>query len=112
MREMTQREKEIFNDLMDLYEFEVYTNEQDKFQVNDLQGACLGDICDDIFNDEWEILERMETYHLDYIINGLENTFNLSFDTFEEWVELLEREDLEELKYTEEILKLLTKGAE
>lgn len=107
---MTQREKEIFDDLMDLYEFQVYTNEQGKLQVNDLQRACLGDICDDIFNDEWEILERMDAYHQDYIINGLDDYLDLTeCINYDDILAVLEREDLEELRYDKAILRLLAR---
>lgn len=110
MRAMTQREKEIFDDLMDLYEFQVYTNEQDKFQVNDLQKACLGDICDDIFNDEWEILERMDAYHQDYIINGLDDYLDLTeCINYDDILAVLERENLEDLQYDMAILRLITR---
>jgi DNA-binding ferritin-like protein (Dps family) len=86
---MTKREKEIFDDLMDLYEFEVIQNENGTLSLNDLQGACLGDICDEIFKDEFEILERMEIYHEDYIIRILEDTFDTYFNTYREWLQFL-----------------------
>jgi hypothetical protein len=86
---MTKREKALFDDLMSLYEFEVIHNNDSTLSVYDLQHACLGDICDEIFKDEFEILERMEVYHLDYIIKGLEETFDNYFDTFGEWLQFL-----------------------
>lgn len=107
---MTKREKEIFDDLMDLYEFQVYTNEQGLLQVNDLQYACLGDICDEIFKDEWEILERMETYHEDYIIRGIEDYVDISScKNYNDILAVLERENFEDLKYDIAILRLITR---
>lgn len=109
MRTMTQREKTIFDDLMDLYEFQVYTNEQGLLQVNDLQYACLGDICSETFKDEWEILERMEVYHLDYILCGLEEAFDKYLD-FEEWLQFLETQDKDEFGYDLAVLNLIVKA--
>jgi hypothetical protein len=106
---MTKREKEIFDDLMDLYEFQVYTNEQGLLQVNDLQGVCLGDICDEIFKDEWEILERMDIYHNDYILNALEETFDEYLD-FEEWLQFLKTQDEDEFGYDLKVLELIVKA--
>jgi hypothetical protein len=106
---MTQREKEIFDDLMDLYEFQVYKNDQGLLQVNDLQGACLGDICDEIFKDEWEILDRMNIYHNDYILNALEETFDEYLD-FEEWVQFLKTQDENEFGYDLKVLELIVKA--
>ena len=106
---MTKREREIFDDLMDLYEFQVYKNEQGLLQVYDLQGACLGDICSETFRDEWEILDRMEIYHEDYIIRGIEeyvdikNCFN-----YEDILQVLEQENIEDLQYDMAILRLIT----
>lgn len=107
---MTKREREIFDDLMDLYEFEVYTNEQEQLQVRDLQGACLGDICSETFKDEWEILDRMEIYHEDYIIRSLEEDFDLYFETYGEWVQFLETQDKEKYGYDLAVLDLIVKA--
>jgi hypothetical protein len=104
---MTKREKAVFDDLMDLYEFEVIHNDDDTLSVYDLQHACLGDICDEIFKDEFEILERMEVYHLDYIINGLEETFDNYFDTFGEWLQFLQEQKEEEYGYDIAVLSLI-----
>lgn len=115
---MTDRERFIFNDLMDMYEFEVIRLDDGTLQVNDLQGACLGDICDEIFKDEWEILDRMEHYHLDYIIQALEYHFDWSakdsqhFDTFDQWLTFLEAYNPDEFDYDIAILRLITKKAQ
>lgn len=105
---MTKRERDIFNDLMDLYEFEVYTNEQGQLQVYDLQGACLGDICSETFKDEWEILERMEIYHEDYIIRAIEEDLDVSFDTYGEYLDYLKALDnKDEYGYDIAVLSLI-----
>jgi hypothetical protein len=104
---MTDRERFVFNDLMDAYQFEVIHNDDGTLSVYDLQHACLGDICDEIFKDEFEILERMEVYHLDYIINGLEETFDNYFDTYGEWLQFLKEQNEEEYGYDIAILSLI-----
>jgi len=104
---MTKREKAVFDDLMSLYEFEVIHNNDGTLSVYDLQHACLGDICDEIFKDEFEILERMEVYHLDYIINGLEETFDNYFDTYGEWLQFLKEQNEEEYGYDIAVLSLI-----
>ena len=107
---MTTQQKQVFDDLMSLYEFSVYENENGKLQVSDLQYACLGDICSEEFDDEFDILERMEIYHEDYIIRGLEETFDFSFDTYGEWLEFLKTQDHEEYGYDIAVLSLITKS--
>ena len=86
---MTKAQRDFFNLLMELYEFEVYRSDNGKLMVDDLQGACLGDICSEQFDDEFEILERMEIYHNDYIMRPIEDEYDISFNTYEEWYEFL-----------------------
>jgi hypothetical protein len=104
---MTDRERFVFNDLMDAYQFEVIHNDDGTLSVDDLQGACLGEICDDIFKDEFEILERMEAYHLDYIIANLEEDFDTYFDTFGEWLQFLKEQNNDDYAYDIAILSLI-----
>jgi hypothetical protein len=86
---MNKKEKIFFEELLDMYEFETYKNENGKLQLNDLQGACLGGICGEEFSNEYEILERMEIYHDDYILRILEEDYDISFDTYQEWYDFL-----------------------
>lgn len=105
---MTKREREIFDDLMDLYQFEVIHNDDNTLSVYDLQGACLGDICDDIFKDEFAILERMEIYHLDYIIRTIEEDLGVYFDTFKEYLDyLISLDNKDDYGYDIAILSLI-----
>jgi hypothetical protein len=104
---MTDRERFVFNDLMDAYQFEVIHNDDGTLSVYDLQHACLGDICDEIFKDEFEILERMEMYHEDYIIRLLEEDFNMYFDTYGEWLQFLKEQNNDEYAYDIAILSLI-----
>lgn len=109
---MNKQDKKLFYDLMNFYEFEIYENDNGKLQVNDLQGACLGDICSEQFKNEWDILDRMEIYHQDYILRGLEEKYDRVLYNYSEWVELLERENDKENEYDLAVLKLITKGGE
>lgn len=72
----TQYYIDLFEELMDLYEFRVHieTNEdgEEILKLEDLQRGNLGDIESEEFNDFYEILERMEAYHNDYIIRALD----------------------------------------
>jgi hypothetical protein len=104
---MTDRERFVFNDLMDAYQFEVIHNDDGTLSVYDLQHACLGDICDEIFRDEFEILERMDMYHDDYIIRLLEEDFNIYFDTYGEWLQFLKEQNNDEYAYDIAILSLI-----
>lgn len=109
---MNEKEKKLFNELMEFYEFEAYENENGKLQVNDLQGACLGDICSEQFKNEWEILDRMGIYHEDYIIRSLEDKYDMVLQNYTKWVEFLERENDKENEYDLTVLKLILKGGE
>ncbi len=113
MRKLTDKQEKIFDDLMDMYEFEVYENDEGKLQVNDLQGACLGGICGEVFENKFDIIKRMEVYHLDYIIAPLEYEIDELFDTMVEWLDfLIERKNKienqeDDWDYTIEILKFI-----
>lgn len=81
---------DLFKELMELYEFRVYkaTNENgdEILKVYDLQGGNLGDIESDEFNDCYDILERMECYHDDYIVRALEDCLDYYGDNIaDEW---------------------------
>jgi len=104
---MNEKEQRYFIGLMDLYEFEVYMNAKGKLQVHDLQGACLGDICDEQFNDEYEILERMEIYHNDYILRGIEETFDVAFDNYQGYYDYLKKQNDDEFNFELNILSLI-----
>jgi hypothetical protein len=105
---MTKREKAVFDDLMSLYEFEVIHNDDDTLSVYDLQHACLGDICDEVFKDEFEILERMEIYHEDYIIRAIEEDLHVCFDTYGEYLDYLKALDnKDEYGYDIAVLSLI-----
>ena len=104
---MTKREKAVFDDLMDLYEFEVIHNNDDTLSVCDLTGACWGSICDEKFEDEFEILERMTIYHEGYLICSLEETFDTRFDNYGDWLLFLKEQNDEDYGYDIAVLSLI-----
>ncbi len=107
---MKKREKQVFNDLMEMYQFNVSKNKNGSLLLEDLQSANLGGICDVSYQNEWKILDRMEMYHNDYIIRIIEEDYDVSFNTYQEYVNFLEEENNAEDLYTIEILKLIIKG--
>lgn len=80
---------DLFKELMELYEFRVYkaTNENgdEILKVEDLQRGNIGNIESDEFNDCCDILERMECYHDDYIVESLANCLDCCDDIADEW---------------------------
>lgn len=55
--------------LIRLQDFQVYKDEQGKLRLNDLQGANLGNIEQDVFEDIDSIVQRMWST---YIVNSME----------------------------------------
>jgi hypothetical protein len=104
---MKHKEKKFFNELMDMYEFQVYNNENGKLQLNDLQSACLGDICFEEFNNEYEILERMEMYHDDYILRLLEENYDICFDSYQKWYDFLKEKNNKEYYFELNLFSLI-----
>lgn len=81
---------DLFEQLMDLYEFRVHieTNEdgEEILKLEDLQRGNIGDIESEEFNDYYEILERMEAYHEDYIVDALGRCLDYYGDNIDgEW---------------------------
>lgn len=107
---MNKKDRELFLSMLDLYEFELYVNDNGLLQLYDLQGACLGDICSDEFRTEFEVIGRLEVYHEDYLIRDLEEQYDISFYYYDDWVEFLEEQNDNENEYTLSLLKLIVKG--
>lgn len=63
-------------ELLDFYEFDLITNPDNTFALYDRQH---GNIEQETFNSHQEILDRMDAYHIDYIIDPLlDNIFYLT----------------------------------
>ena len=113
----TQYYIDLFEELMDLYEFRVYkeTNEdgEEILKVHDLQGGNLGDIESEEFDDYCAIIERMEAYHNDYIIRAIDECIDYycTKETREwaTWEDLLKiaKDNFEELMECEWDIKVM-----
>ena len=71
---------DFFNQLLDVYEFELYTKtnkENEKiFMLNDMQGGNLGGIEQEEFETLEDIMDRLDSYHEDYIYRSLEERYD------------------------------------
>ena len=86
----------VFKEFLDLIEMELVRYE-DGFGVIDLQGANLGDIESDRFQNASDLIDRLDLYINDYYITDLEEEYTEYFDTpdgespyhtAEEWCEM------------------------
>lgn len=57
---------ELFNEILDLEEFTLVRYKNGYWGLKDRQGANLGDIESDTFENICQVLDRMEVYHIDY----------------------------------------------
>ena len=64
--------EEMFDEFMNLVEFELIKCKNGNWQVVDTQGANLGDIESDTFKSAEDIFERMTNYIEDYIVSAIE----------------------------------------
>lgn len=71
-------------ELLDLYEFDLMYNTDGTLSVIDRQRANLGGIEEDTFNTLAEVLDRMDAYHNDYIVNGLEERADYDYKDWED----------------------------
>lgn len=110
----SKKDLKLFEELMDLYEFKIvrYYN---GLGVIDLQGADLGDISKDRFKNMYEILDRMEIYHEDYIIRDIEEFINKSYYCYQDYIKpfknFIDKQDSkEDYQWEYDILKLISRS--
>lgn len=102
MRQQNKYEK-LFDEFLELTEFRLvrhqndynkYTDEYGHWSLIDLQGADLGNIEGDRFESAAQILDRMDIYIRDYLIESikdiLEDEFNVDISNYSDWSDLLE----------------------
>lgn len=102
MKQKNKYEK-LFDELLDLTEFRLvrhqndyneYTDEHGHWSLIDCQGANLGDIEGDRFDNAMQILNRMDIYINDYLIECiediLEDEFDVDISNNANWSDLLE----------------------
>lgn len=69
---------ELFNEMLDLYEFTLINYNDNTWGLQDRQGGNLGDIESDRFTTLTQIIDRLEAYHIDYIVTPLEEYFDIT----------------------------------
>ena len=68
--------EKLFNEFLDLTEFRLLKHKDGTFSLEDRQCANLGDIEDDRFASASEILDRMDVYIQDYLIEDIEDALD------------------------------------
>jgi hypothetical protein len=109
--------EEIFADFLDMIDFSLLKDKDEDgnegYRLIDLQGANLGDIQSEIYNNAEGVLDRMEIYEDDYIINDIaelldDNKIQYNKDDFDYWPRLLKyRDKLPDYDYDFELLDMI-----
>ena len=107
----------LFEDMLDLYEFDLAVDNEGFWRVVDRQAGNLGGIEQEQFNTLADILDRMEVYHNDYIIEDLEKCFpEIEYsnweDLYKELISLSNDEDLSEFEFDIRVLEMILYGTE
>lgn len=107
----------LFEDILDLYEFDLAVDDEGFWRVVDRQSANLGGIEQDKFETLASIVDRMDAYHNDYIIEDLEKCFpEIEYsnweDLYKELISLSNDEDLSEFEFDIRVLEMILYGAE
>ena len=107
----------LFEDMLDLYEFDLAVDDEGFWRVVDRQSANLGGIEQDKFETLASIVDRMDAYHNDYIIEDLEKCFpEIEYsnweDLYKELISLSNDEDLSEFEFDIRVLEMILYGAE
>lgn len=82
-------------EILDLMEFEVLVGEDEDgnqcLKLYDLQGANLGGIESDTFEDFDQLIGRMDVYFDDYIVRPLEEEFENEIGEWNTWFDMYNR---------------------
>jgi len=66
------------------YDFEYDEQGKKVYGLIDLQGAYLGGIGADRFKSVKEIVDRLDTYYLDYLVENIEDDYEFEWETYED----------------------------
>lgn len=109
----------LFEDMLDLYEFDLAVDDEGFWRVVDRQSANLGGIEQDKFETLASIVDRMDAYHNDYIIEDLEKCFpEIEYSNWEDLYKQLiglfkrNKEDLSEFEFDIRVLEMILYGVE
>ena len=89
---MKNKYEELFDEFLSVTDFQLIKY-SDGFGLSDLQGANLGNIESDRFETAEEIIDRMNIYVLDYLLNDIDNLLDEKDievtwgETYEEYLE-------------------------
>lgn len=108
---------DLFEKMLDLYEFDLEVDDENYWRVVDRQGGNLGGIEQDQFETLANIVDRMEAYHNDYIVEPLEDNFPeieaLCWqDLYNSLINLIyiQNEDLSEFEFDIRVLEMILYG--
>ena len=102
--------EELFDEFLNLTEFRLLKHKDGTFSLEDQQCANLGDIEDDRFTSASEILDRMDIYIQDYIVEALSDILDETGISLEEdtWEGLLEcRDKVQEADWDFDVLDMI-----
>lgn len=68
--------EKLFDEFLNITEFQLLKHKDGTFSLEDLQCANLGDIENDRFTSASEILDRMDIYIQDYLIEDIEDALD------------------------------------
>ena len=109
----------LFEDMLDFYEFDLEVDNEGFWRITDRQYGNLGGIEQEQFNTLTDILDRMDVYHIDYIIRPLSENFpDIEFynwsELYNEIVEIVKNsaDDLSEFEFDIRVLEMILYGAE
>jgi len=105
----------LFLDMLDFYEFDLSVDEENNWRVIDRQGGNIGGIEQETFETLAQIVDRMDSYHNDYIIRSLEDVlieveYSSWEDLYNQIIELAEYEDLSEIEFDVRVLEMIVNG--
>jgi len=87
---------ELFNEFLELVEFNLMKTKDGQFWLYDCQGADLGNISEERFETVAEVLDRLTIYEEDYILEDLLHSIDNELGwqgSYEHWDDLLKFRD-------------------
>lgn len=110
---------DLFESMLDLYEFDLAVDEENYWRVIDRQGGNIGGIEQDQFNTIADIIDRMDVYHIDYIIDPLSDNFpDIEYYNWDElYNDIIKtiknsNEDYSEFEFDIRVLEMILYGAD
>lgn len=101
--------EKLFDEFLNITEFQLLKHKDGTFSLEDRQCANLGDIEDDRFTSASEILDRMDVYIQDYPIADIEDALDeKSIEIDCDWEEYGQyRKDLPDYKFDFDLLDMI-----